>query len=208
MPLDDAHSSVSEWIDQLRRGELDAARKLWNRYYDQMVRIARAQLRDQVRGRLLDEEDIASRAFECFYRAIKANRYPDLTDRDNLWRVLFRIVKNKAIDEQRRERRLRAGNGKVRGDSAFTKPENSSSLAEGINSRPTREPTPDEAAAAVEQVRFLLSLLTDPPLRHLAERKFEGYTNKEIASAQGNSLATVERQLRLIRRIFKEAVSP
>lgn len=205
MPTDDARSSVSEWIEQLRRGEVDASRKLWQHYHEKMIRLARSQLRSLRRRGIVDEDDVAAVAFEAFDRAMKAGRYPTVNDRDDLWRVLFRIVKNRAIDEQRRERRLKDGGGKVRGDSVLRKPGETSSQIDGFGTLPIREPTPDEAVTAAEQYRHLMSLLPDPILRQTAEQKFEGYTNEEIALQQNCSLSSVERRLGHIRKIWKEA---
>ena len=48
---------------------------------------------------------------------------------------------------------------------------------------------------------WMLDCLGDDLLRQIAIAKLEGYTNTEIAERQGTSLRSVERQLRLIRRI-------
>jgi DNA-directed RNA polymerase specialized sigma24 family protein len=63
-----------------------------------------------------------------------------------------------------------------------------------------REPDPAFAAEVAEECERLLARLGDDDLRSLAVRKMEGFTNEEIATQLGCSLATVERRLRLIRR--------
>ena len=62
-----------------------------------------------------------------------------------------------------------------------------------------REPTPDLAAQAAEEVGRLLGGLGDGELRAIAVAKMEGLTNAEIAAQMGCSLATVECKLGLIR---------
>ena len=44
MPSDDS-SSVTNWLGALRRGNLDAAQPLWERYFARLVRLAKAGLR-------------------------------------------------------------------------------------------------------------------------------------------------------------------
>ena len=60
-----------------------------------------------------DEEDIVLSVFESFYDAAENGRFPDLSDRDDLWQLLLRMSGRKVIDKRRRDRRQRRG-GEVR----------------------------------------------------------------------------------------------
>jgi DNA-directed RNA polymerase specialized sigma24 family protein len=66
-----------------------------------------------------------------------------------------------------------------------------------------REPTPEFAAEVAEQCQRLLEALDDDTLRSVAVWKMEGSTNPEIAARLGCSLSSVERKLRLVRRIWQ-----
>ena len=57
----------------------------------------------------------------------------------------------------------------------------------------------------VDNLRRLLDVLDDDALRHIAQLKFEGYTNEEIAGTLGCVLRTVERKLERIREIWTYA---
>jgi len=72
---------------------------------------------------------VALSAFDSFCRAITQGRYPQLSDRDDLWQQLVLITARKAIDLVHHERRLKRGGGTVRGDSALLGPEDSSALS-------------------------------------------------------------------------------
>src|SRR5688500_17456857 len=48
---------VTRWLRQLEVGDQDAARLLWQRYYRELVELARARL-GQTPRRIADEEDI------------------------------------------------------------------------------------------------------------------------------------------------------
>ena len=55
--------SVSQWIGELKEGNDEAARLLWERFYAELVAVARSKLREFPR-RVRDEEDFALSAFD------------------------------------------------------------------------------------------------------------------------------------------------
>jgi len=103
--------SVTVWIASLKVGDADAAEKLWQRYFETLVRLARDRLRGAPRT-VADEEDAALNAFDSFVRGAARGRYPRLHDRDDLWRLLVVITERKASYQARRERRQKRGGGK------------------------------------------------------------------------------------------------
>ena len=96
--------SVTSWLAAYQNGDRDAAQVLWNRYYEQLVRVARARLRGVPR-QTKDEEDVALSAFNRFCCGIEAGRFPNLMDRHDLWRLLVFITGEKAIALRRFEGR-------------------------------------------------------------------------------------------------------
>jgi DNA-directed RNA polymerase specialized sigma24 family protein len=65
------------------------------------------------------------------------------------------------------------------------------------------EPDPAFATEVAEECRRLLDLLGDEQLRMIAVGKMEGYTNPELAEQIGCALPTVERRLRVIRKLWE-----
>ena len=53
--------SVTRWIEQLKTGDPLAAQKLWERYFQRLVGLARKKLLDAPR-QAADEEDVALRS--------------------------------------------------------------------------------------------------------------------------------------------------
>jgi DNA-directed RNA polymerase specialized sigma24 family protein len=96
-----AGESVSIWIREVIDGNEDAAQQLWDRYFPDLLRIARNRLRS-IPKRMADEEDVALSALNSFFGAAQKGRFPDLADRDSLWRLLSRITQRKAVDVLRR----------------------------------------------------------------------------------------------------------
>jgi hypothetical protein len=92
--------SVTRWLEQLRTGNPEAAEVLFRAYFERLVRLARQHLaRKRLQGarrREADEEDVAICAFASFCRGAAQGRFPQLADRDDLWRLLVVVTARKA----------------------------------------------------------------------------------------------------------------
>jgi DNA-directed RNA polymerase specialized sigma24 family protein len=199
--------SVTVWIGALKAGDPAAAQRLWERYFRKLVRLARARLGDAPR-RAADEEDAALSAFDSFCRGAAAGRFPQLSDRDNLWPLLVVITARKVIDTRNHEARAKRGGGKVRGESAWLDAVDGSDRDGGINLVVGSEPTPALAAELAETAQRLLDALGSDELRRVAVWKMEGYSNAEIAAKLGRVERAVERRLKLIRRLLEREMEP
>jgi DNA-directed RNA polymerase specialized sigma24 family protein len=172
---------------------------LWQRYYSRLVALARNKLRN--RCRVADEEDVALSAFAGFCRAVEQGRFPQLNDRDDLWKLLVVISMRKASDLVKRECRKKRGGGKVHAKSSLT-PDAPGAEME-LEQIVGEEPTPDFVAEMAEECQRLLETLGNGELQAIAVWKMEGYTNEEIAAKLGYVTVTIERRLRLIRTIWE-----
>src|SRR5689334_22900261 len=103
-----APGSVANWLVLLKEGDSAAAQALWERYFPRMVALARKRLQG-ARRREADEEDVALSAFDSFWRGAREGRFPHLTDRDDLWRLLVVITARKALDLLERQGRKKRG---------------------------------------------------------------------------------------------------
>ncbi len=201
----DDPGSVTIWVDALRAGDPEAARRLWQRYFQSLVRLARSRLQARARG-AADEEDVALNAFDSFYDGMAQGRFPDLADRDDLWRVLVVIAARKASDQNRRELRQKRGGGRVRREAdlvAGPEPEEAV-LAQIVGA----EPSPEFAAIVADECARRLRRLPDASLRQVALLKMEGYRNEEIAAHLGCGLRTITRRLELIRKAWTDEAPP
>jgi DNA-directed RNA polymerase specialized sigma24 family protein len=197
---------VTHWINQLQEGDAQAAQQLWEVYFLRLVNLARRKLEGS-RRREADEEDVALSAFDSFCRGAQNGRFPLLNDRTSLWRLLVVITARKALDQLEREHRAKRGGGLVTGDSALLSadtPSGSSPLEQVVG----REPTPEFAVQVAEECQRLLDRLGDEQLRSIALWKMEGFSNDEIAHLLGCAVPTVERRLRVIRKIWEDLSPP
>jgi DNA-directed RNA polymerase specialized sigma24 family protein len=202
MPSD---ASVTHWLDLLKAGDRAAAQPLWERYFRLLVRRARAALGAAPRG-AADEEDVALSVFDSFCRGIERGRFPQMDDRDDLWRLLVVLTAHKAANLIRNELRQKRGGGKVlaEADLIDDNPEGEAVLACLVG----REPTPAFAAQVAEESQRLLDRLGDGDLRAIAVWQMEGYTVEEIAAKCDRSPRTVARKLALIRELWREGGQP
>jgi DNA-directed RNA polymerase specialized sigma24 family protein len=195
--------SVSHWIHLLKGGDPAAVQRLWEAYFPRLVGLARKKLREAPR-RAADEEDVALSAFDSFCEGVARQRFPQLTDRDDLWHVLVTLTARKALQLVRHEQRQKRGGGAVRGESALQEGSEDASGASGLEQIIGNEPTPEFAAQVAEECQRLLALLDDADLRKVAVWKMEAYSNKEIAAKLGCVPRTVERKLGLIRTLWSQ----
>jgi DNA-directed RNA polymerase specialized sigma24 family protein len=201
------NSSVSVWVKRLIDGDKNLpVEKLWERYYQRLVRLARGKLGSRPR-RVADEEDVALSAFDSFCNGATAGRFPQLNDRDNLWRLLVAITARKAYQLNLKNQRKKRGGNRVLDEAAIGRDNQDDTKAFGLEQFISYEPTPEFAIQAAEEYELLLSRLPDDGLRQVAHWKMEGFTNDEIATKQGCAPRTIERRLSLIRSIWDTAES-
>jgi|ERR1051326_7495449 DNA-directed RNA polymerase specialized sigma24 family protein len=192
--MSSAHS-VTHWLGELKSNNPDAAQRLWELYFHRLMALARKRLRG-ARRRAADEQDVALSALDSFFRGVKRGRFPELDDRDNLWRILAIITERKAHDLITKEKRKKRGGGNERGESVF---DDGKGLGEFVG----KDPSPDVVVEMAEQCRRLLDMLGDDVLKRVALLSLEGWTNAEIADKIDRDEKTVERKLRMIRKVWK-----
>jgi RNA polymerase sigma factor (sigma-70 family) len=181
--------SVTTWIAGLKGGNEQAAQEIWNRYFGQLVPLARRQLRGAARD--ADEEDIALSALKSAMLGVQNNRFPELNDRTGRWPLLVTITWRKALNEFRRQRRKKRNR-------ASEQPMVDEQTVAG------NDPSPDFALRLAEAIPTLVQALGDPMLQTIAQRKLEGYSNEDIAKEFNVSIRTVVRKLARIRQEWQE----
>jgi DNA-directed RNA polymerase specialized sigma24 family protein len=179
--------SVTHWLQLLQVGDDQAAQRLWERYFCDLMELARQKLRTASR-RIADEEDVVLNAFDSFCRDARRGRFPQLKDRTNLWRLLVVLTAQKAVDQLRWEAAEKRGGGRIE-----------RIAPEELEQIVGREPTPEFAAQVSERYQELLQKLPSDELRTIAVLKMEGHTNDEIGERLGYVRRSVERKLRQIR---------
>jgi RNA polymerase sigma factor (sigma-70 family) len=186
-----SEGSVTCLLAPAQAGDPAAVQQLWERYFRRLVGLARKRLRGAAPAGG-DAEDVALSAFTSFWRNAERGRFPQLADRDGLWRLLVVITARKAAHLLRDEQHEPQAPGGAAG------PDLERLLSRG--------PTPELAAQMAERYRRLLESLGDRDLELVAVWRMEGYTVEEIAARLGCVARTVKRKLGLIRDIWEGEV--
>ena len=196
----------SELIRKFKDGDKDAADQLIGQFYDRVVRAAKKRL-DGVRVRATSEEDIAASVFESLWQRANENRFNDdeLASSNDLWKLLSTMVRFKAIDHIRNEKRDKRGGDNLRGESIFIKADDMQSR-NGIAEYAVDPNSVTAVAGFREQHQVLMDSLDDEILQEVATMRLEGHTVKDIAAHFSKSDRWVKRKLALIRAIWEKTI--
>lgn len=200
--METSSQEFAELLQRVREGDDNAITKLWEDYYQQLVRIAAKRMPQNLR-RTGDEEDIALSAFHSFIAGIRHDRFPDLRGRDNLWGLLITLTGRKVHAHLRHQTRQKRGGGSVRGESVFID-RAGEQTAGGIGGVTGDSDSADIQAELAEACDTLLDQLEDEQLKQIAVMRMDGFLVDEIAARLELSKRAVERRLQLIRRTWTE----
>jgi RNA polymerase sigma-70 factor (ECF subfamily) len=177
---------VARWKD----GDQDAARELFLRYSERLIALVRNRLSDKLSPRL-DAEDVVQSVYRCFFSNARDNRCV-LEQSGDLWRLLVTMAMHMLLDQAKRQHAGRRSVQREAGSvDAF--PDDFGLNAELLS----REPSPDDAVAVLEELELLLRGL-DPVHRHIVELRLQGHGTTEIA-------ATVDRSRQMVALVLKRA---
>jgi RNA polymerase sigma factor (sigma-70 family) len=173
-----------------------AASLIWQRYFRDLLDLARKNLGNRVRRRV-DEEDVVLSMFESFC-ARQARGEFDLANCDELWRLLVTITLRKASNARRNHHRERRD--VTREEPPARNGDDSSCPGWALEQMDAGAPSPVEAAVLNEALERRLEILSDTELRDIALWRLEGYTNREIADRIKRTERSVERRVERIRQ--------
>ena len=187
---------ISMWIERLRQSDDMAAKAVWNHFAYRLCELARSRLSPATR-RVYDEDDAVQSVFRSVCLGLAEGRFPELKDRESMWRLMLVITSQKISNRHRFDRQLRRDVSRTLTDSVFCG--NSDSISENQLAM-SREPTPEFAAEFLETCESLFTGLNDPGLEQVVMLRLEGFTDTEIANRLNCSRRTIQRRMEIIRR--------
>ncbi len=188
--------SVTLWFEKLQAGDDHAAGPLWRRYEQRLKRTARRKLKHSVLP-ASDEDDIAQVVFIRLWQGAVDGKYPWIHDRDGLWSLLFTLTAREVINHHRYNlrKKRRLPSGAVR-HCEHTELQSVPAASAGL---------PDWIVMMRDTWEHLLSKLGKPDLVEVARLKLEGYREEDIARRLSCVPRTVQRKVRIIRSLWREA---
>lgn len=182
-------STNQELLLAWKKGSEGAAQVLVQRYLVRLTALARSRLSRKL-ARRLDPEDVVLSAWRSFFVAADAGRLSVPAD-DNLWPLLVTLTLRKLARQSARHGAKRR----------FLKDEIYQENLDFWQEAVSREPSPQDAALVVDEVKSLMTQL-DATDREILSRRLRGDQQSEIAQALNCSERTIRRSLQRIRALF------
>jgi DNA-directed RNA polymerase specialized sigma24 family protein len=182
--------TVTKLLKELHTGNELVVQQIFNFYFQRLANRARTLLKDMGGVRISNEEDLASLVMTAFLQDATAGEIGDLRSRHDVWRMLSKRIKLRAINMVRDERRLKRAEV---GESAFRNVDGAPD-PQGIQQQSDRGS--DELIALH---RELLEELQDDVEVQIVKALLEGDSVQEIAESVGKSTITIYRKLKKIK---------
>jgi RNA polymerase sigma-70 factor (ECF subfamily) len=185
----------AELLARWQAGDQAAAAQIVERYTGRLLALARARLSEKLAQRV-DPEDILQSAYRSFFAgALEADFV--VRRSGELWHLLAAITLHKL---QHQAARHAADRRSVYRETSFGR---ESSLLGVHADLATREPSPSEAAALIDELELVMRDLR-PLYRRMVEMRLQGHRFGEIAVATERSERFVRRVLDQVKRQLKE----
>jgi RNA polymerase sigma factor (sigma-70 family) len=182
-----------ELIAAFKAGSETAARDLFDRYCEKLMRLARRRIGQRMNTRV-DPEDVIQSAFRTFFVHVKNDEF-SFEGEDDLFKLLVRLTVNKALRQIAHHRAAKRDPGKevMQG----------SNDADVMNNLSAHDPSPEVEVAVLDELERFLSQLPDFD-RKVLEMKLQGHSSTDIAEALGSYDRKIRRVLERIEAVAKE----
>ncbi len=208
MPTDDiTFPRDIEQEDRLLKGlrEADslAQREFFELFGPRIERVCARALGNlpQKPGAIVSAESKAISTINSVLKGVGEGRWRSLEDEGGLLRLMISIASRKCIDEKRAFYARKNGGGRIVSNSGPAGEETGSDL---IDAYARTMETPEFACDMTERCQEMLNLLSAKD-QLIAQKRLEGYTEKEIADLMGMARRTVQNHIQTIRNIWTAA---
>ena len=178
-------------LRRLRKGEQDAATRLYLRYAKRLHGLATAQTGQDLKSRV-DAEDIVQSVFRTFFRRAQEGHY-EVPDGEEIWKLFLVIGLHKIRDAAVFHRAAKRNAGRT-----------TALVGAGESVDP---PSADQMAATTLRMvidEILLNL--NDSQKEIVTMRMEGAQVDEIAQATKRSHRTVERTLQKFRELLLKQI--
>lgn len=199
-----SNSACQRVMEQLATSDNEAAKQVYYRFAERLIKLARTRLSDRLRQKV-DPEEVVNSAFGSFFSRQAAGQF-DVESWGNLWSLLVTITLRKCcksadifkaqMRDMGREVRINdAGNDSGAGDAR-----NDYDIVDG-------EPTPQDAAILADLVDNLLESFEEGWCRDVVALWLQGVTVDSRNSSIREISEQVEHAETSVRRVLKRAMA-
>jgi RNA polymerase sigma-70 factor, ECF subfamily len=173
-------------FELFRAGDDAGAKELFDRYVEQVMKLARRRL-SRTMARRVDAEDIAQSVFRTFFVRARKGQF-QFEEAEDLCKILARITVHKTLRQIAYHKRAKRDTGA----------ESGADTQELLLNRLAGGATPEDAAIFVDELEHLFQKL-QPTERAILELRMEGYNNLEIADKLGISDRKIRRLMERVK---------
>ena len=186
--------NITSDVAALKRGDEEAIRRLWDRYFPLIVKLARKRFRAERQGDGVEgPTDAAALAFhELCVEIAQQSASINAPNREEFFRNLANRTRSRVIDILRRESAAKRG-GLLNIDGEMSFEEFVSAIQ-----------TPAQLVIGRDDCDRFLESLNDEVLRKIVQLRLEDYTIAEISERLNCCVATVNRKMERIRELWEE----
>ncbi len=184
-------TSFLNLLVQLENGHPSAAARVFDRFADRLVALARSRMNAPILQRV-DPEDVTQSVFRSFIQRQEAGQYR-LENWGGLWGLLVTMTVRKC---GRRAEEFYAARRDIRREIRGQANADDSQADFDI---PDSQPMPEEAVAITELLEKLVEGL-DPRGREVLALRLQGYSVAEISQQIGRTQRTIQRVLESVQR--------
>jgi len=186
--------SITRLLHQLHTQDEQVVQDVFNYYFQRLAGLARQHLRNLGGVRFSDEEDLAMLVLKAFLQDASSAEIGELRSRHDVWRMLAKRTRFRAINLVRDDGRLR---GNEVGESVFRDGEGKYDPL-GIQHQPGG--SSDDPVDHLYQE--LLSRLSDPFQQRVASLLLDGQDVPQIAEQTGKAITTIYRKIGKIKKCW------
>lgn len=191
----DSAGSTTHLFQLVTAGDPEAERKLFQRFFEIVVRLVDQKLGPLPR-RIADEEDVALNVMQDALSGLRNQRFRDLHDREDFWQIIWDLIHKRTTDLKREL--FRQKQDIRRETSALVVSTGSDSSVHAGEIVPSDEF--DDPEFIIHETRdLLIATLDDAELREIARRRCDGQTCAEIAHELQKTVSRVEFLWKVVR---------
>lgn len=191
--MDDSPIDDRELIRMFKAGSESAARELFDRYCERLMKLAKRRIGQRMTSRV-DPEDVLQSAFRTFFTRVKNEQFTFEGEND-LFKLLIRLTVHKTLRQvayhraAKRNPEVETGHG--------------SDAQEMLQQIAADAPSPDVEITLLDEFERFLTQLPEFD-RKVLEMRLAGHSSNEIATELGSYDRKVRRVLERIEELAKE----
>ena len=180
----------------LEEEELQA---LWEKFYPRLKRVVAGRI-EKIPSAVPDHSGIAASAIKSVILRIQGGEFPNLSDENELWKLLLTFAIRRANDQAKAFRTIKRGGHKTIGQV-----ENKDGKIGGVNLAADVCDTFKEVEIE-ELFESLYEKLPNDMAKQVVSLRLEGATNKEISECLGTSIRNVQLTLKAVRENWERDI--